>query len=481
MNDFSNYDSSDDLEMSFAMKVGVDIAPKIINTDIFAEKPQQSKFIQANLPIAEQEKFMEQKSMKDRQEITMLDSIWKEMHHKKNEKSKTDKSHKHKRVIPWDESKAPEKEAPIFDRVAYANKLKNRTWKPLVGNQELEDTAIWFNVINHKDHLGRSWVKPPLNLQLVPHECCLPKVNIHTYSYHTAMITDCEMIPDYGHFILSSSLDSTIRIWSLFGDRQCIQSYIGHQNGVRDIAFNRDGMKFASICFGKKLKYWETDHGNVFNNILLDDIPVRIAFPPLEDHSEEIIVALANGSAVHYDFRLDGNKEKCLVYNYHTKPTLSLAFLPGTKYFVTSSEDTSIALWEMGIDKPLFVCQQPWMSAVTALVAHPKESAIAAQMAGKEIAVFKVTSNSLEPDVNRSFVGCETQSFPCRPSFSPDGGFLVQGDKDGVIHIWDWKSTTQMKTFSTPNNMVISKCQWSPRHPSQIICGCHDNNMYLLD
>lgn len=473
--------SDDDLGYTFKDKLSVNIAPKVINTDLFGDKPKQSQYIQANLPTTEQNKYMEQKKTKDRQEISMLDSIWKEMHHKKKEKSKSDKTHQHKRIIPWDETKEPEKETPIFDRVAYAQKLKNRTWKPLAGNQELEDTAIWFNVISHKDHLGRSWVKPPLNLQIMPHECCLPKVNLHTYSYHTSQVTNVEMIPDYGHFFLSCSLDSTIRIWSLFNDMQCIQSYIGHQNGVRDVAFQRDGMKFASVCFGKKLKLWETDHGNVFNNILLDDIPVRIAIPPTEDHNDELVVSLSNGSLVHYDFRLDGNKEKCLVYNFHKQSCLSLAFLPGSKYFVSSSEDKSLALWELGNDKPLCSIQESWMSAVTALAAHPKESVIVAQMAGKEMAVFKITSQSIEPDVNRSFIGCETQSFPCRPSFSPDGAFLVQGDKDGVVHIWNWKSATQVKTFSTTNNQVISKCQWSPRHPSQIICGCYDNNLYLLD
>ena len=172
------------------------------------------------------------------------------------EKKISSSEHKHKREMPWSETSKPKKEAGIYERTVYYEKQKNRTWHTQIGDEILEDTAIWFNSINAKDHLGRSWVMPPISWKSGPHECAIPKQLIHTYSYHTSYVTNVEMFPNFGHLFLSSSLDSTVRVWSTLGDRQCIQSYIGHSKGVCDCAWSSDGLKFASCCYGKKMKLW---------------------------------------------------------------------------------------------------------------------------------------------------------------------------------------------------------------------------------
>ena len=468
---------------SFTQRMSINIAPKIVQKDDSIEMKEKLPFVQANLPIEKQKEVLEEKKEKEKDEITMLDSIWKKLHNKQKKMEKKIKSseHQHKREMPWNPRNRPKKEAGIYERTVYYERQKNRTWHTQIGDEILEDTAIWFNSINAKDHLGRSWVEPPLNMKPGRHECAIPKQIIHTYSYHTSYVTNVEMFPKYGHLFLSSSLDSTVRVWSLSGDRQCIQSYIGHSKGVCDCGWTESGKKFASCCYGKKLKLWDTDSGKVYNTAILDDIPSRLALPMKEEHAEEILVCLRDGTIRHYDFRINGDKSNVLTYKSHTKNILSITFLPGSKYFMTSSEDKFIALWEFGNTKPLYVYHENWLNEVTALAAHPIEPVVVGQLAHKEIAVFNYKDLKLSIDHERSFVGSNCESFPCRMSISPDGKFVVQGDKLGSIHVWDWKSAKMLRSYSVPNNNVISKAQWSPLHPSQIICSCYDNNLYLLD
>lgn len=473
--------SSEDELPSFSKRFDIDIAPKIVDADALHEEIKKSEFISANLPKEKQEKYLEAKPETAATQVTILDSIWKKMHHKQKKNEKKQNSHIHKRDIPWDPFAQKHEETGIYERTVYFERQKNRTWHTQIGDEILEDTAIWFNSIPAKDHLGRSWVLPPLSLHAGMHECAIAKQVVHTFSYHTSYVTNVEMFPDYGHIFLSSSLDSTVRVWSVTGDRQCLQSYVGHSKGVSDCAFTRDGLKFASCCYGKKLKLWDTDSGKVYNTAILDDVPSRIAIPGTEEHAEEVLVCLANGNVSHYDFRADSSKAPPLTYSGHSKGVLSVAIVPGSKYFITSSEDNSLLLWELGMQKPISKLSENWMKPVTALAAHPTEPVAIGQMAHKELAVFSYEHGKLVPDKQRSFVGNMCDSFPCRPSISPDGKFVVQGDKIGNVHVWDWKSAKMLRTYSFPNRSVVSKAQWSPLHPSQVVCSCYDNNLYLLD
>jgi pre-mRNA-processing factor 17 len=405
----------------------------------------------------------------------MTDALWQSHHYSKKSKKK---SHRHHRDFPWDESAPAKPEAPITSRLSYKQRIAKRTWFPTIGDTELADTVIWHNTINFKDHLGRSWVLPPISYVPNPtHECYLPKSRIHKYSFHTSSVTNVEMFPIYGHLILSSSLDTTVRIWSLSGDRQCLQTYIGHTQGVRDCVFMRDGLKFWSACFGKRLKLWDTETG-IISGALLEGIPAQIAIGPGEN---DVVCALQDGRAVQYDFRTGSNCGSKPVAEYcgHTAGLSAVAFLPGGRFFVTAGEDSGLTLWELGNGEPVAQLKEIWMKPISALAVHPTKPFVAAQMQGNEVVVFK-TSPSFGVDKKRSFTGHNPGAAACRMSISPDGTYLASGDATGALFIWDWESATLKKTFQL-HEQVVSKAEWSPYNPSQVVTSSWDNSLCLLD
>lgn len=439
---------------------------------------QKKKFIHANLPLEKQKNHLLPPTKDPVKKILLDDALWKEAKFKSEEKKK-----KHKRDMPWNETEEKPAEAGISERLAFAQRQMNRTWYPVIGDQKLEDSYVWHGVINVKDHLGRSWVCAPINRTLAnkASECCVPKAAVHKYSYHTSSVTDVQFIPVYGHMFLSSSSDTTVRIWSVLGDRQCVQTYMGHINAVNSISFNRDGFKFASCCLGKRLKLWDTEKGKKIYSTVVDSIPSQCQMLAKDDKNEEIIIAMTDGRIAHYDFRIGGTEGQKPICDYSAHKSDALAVtLVADKYFMSSSKDRSLCLWEFGMRKPIAMVREEWMTPATALATHPDGVSVAAQLAGKEIAVFD-TRNGIKVDPQRAFIGSDTESFPCRMSFSPDGRFLTQGDRYGALHIWNWKSAAQVRSEFRIHNDVISKAQWSPYDASQIIVSSYDNNMTLLD
>lgn len=413
------------------------------------------------------------------QEVSITDAIWQEIHYKKKEKKKRNKRREKRRVeFPWEAEERIRNEASISERMSFKQRMARRTWFPSVGHTELPDTVIWHNTINVKDHLGRSWVCPPISYVPNPdHECFLPKSRLHKFSFHTSSVTNVEMFPGSGHLILSSSLDTTLRIWSLFGDRQCIQTYIGHTNGVRDCAFNHDGSKFASICYGKHMKLWDTEKGAI-DGAVLDAVPSKLLFNPTND--QDVVVTLADNRTVQYDLRVgntQGRRPVC-EYKFHPAPVSCGVFMNGGRFFVTSGEDASLALWEVGTPRPVAVMKEQWMKPVSALAVHPKKPFILGQMQN-EIAVFRAETG-FRVHQKRSFVGHQTESFACGITMSPDGTYVASGDATGSLFIWDWKTATIRKTFELHDQVLIGAA-WSPHSPSQIATCSWDNTLCLLD
>ena len=468
--------SSDDEQINFA--------PPVVDLKVLKTNKEAPTKINANLPLAEQNLALAPKSNNNIEEISITDAIWQDTHYKKQEKKKKKHHHKNKREIPWDESAPPKQEATITERSFYQQRQSQRTWFTTIGDDVFEDTYVWYNVINIKDRQGRSWVCPPLSFGHPDpnHECFLPKTKLHKFTFHTSDITDVEMFPVYGHMVLTSSLDCTVRIWSLLGDRQCIQSYMGHIMGVRDVSFRYDGFRFASCCYGKRLKLWDTEYGKMVFGFTLEGIPTQLEMNLDSESGEKAIVSQEDGRIPYYDFRISKSEERkaVCVFEGHTGVVSAIQWLPNYNYFVSAGEDDRLILWDIrNNSEPVKILTHQYLKNIRALTTHPLEPILAAQIRGGEIATIASDTLTLK---EKSFTGpgFKTETYPCRFSFSPDGSFLTSGDASGSVWIWKWSDCTLRKTFDC-HEKAICKAQWSPFNPSQIITASYDNTMCLLD
>lgn len=139
------------------------------------------------------------------------------------------------------------------------------------------------------DYQGRSFLHAPhdigINLRSdqPPDRCFLPKAHIHTWTGHTKGISAIRFFPKTAHLLLSASMDCRVKLWEVYNEKRCIQTYSGHRQAVRDICFNNKGTQFVSAAYDRYIKLWDTETGAVVSRFTARKIPFCVKFNPNPD------------------------------------------------------------------------------------------------------------------------------------------------------------------------------------------------------
>lgn len=171
---------------------------------------------------------------------------------------------------------------------------KFRRYK-LPEEKPLEEKAQ-MHIKDAVDYQGRSFLHIPhdvgvnLRSDAPPHKCFLPKTHIHTWQGHKKGVSAIRLFPKSGHLLLSASMDCQVKIWEVFGERRCIQTYSGHRQAVRDVTFNNKGTQFLSASYDRYIKLWDTETGDVVSRFSSKKIPFCVKFNP-EPSKQHLFVA----------------------------------------------------------------------------------------------------------------------------------------------------------------------------------------------
>ena len=61
--------------------------------------------------------------------------------------------------------------------------------------------------------------------------------------------------------------------------------------------------------------------------------------------------------------------------------------------------------------------------------------------------------------------------YACQPGFSADGRYVLSGDGEGKLWIWDWKTCKAFRNFKAHEGVAIG-CVWHPQESSKVAtCG----------
>ena len=103
-------------------------------------------------------------------------------------------------------------------------------------NEDVIKSSSIFHGKERYDYQGRSFVLPPTNFTLSSGKPnYIPKKPLHVYKGHHQGVLNAQFFPKYGHFILSSSFDHTVKLWDVYNDRKCMMTYMGHKGAVKDL------------------------------------------------------------------------------------------------------------------------------------------------------------------------------------------------------------------------------------------------------
>ncbi|KAK3506595.1 hypothetical protein QTP70_010592 [Hemibagrus guttatus] len=385
---------------------------------------------------------------------------------------------------PWakyqdekDVAKPSEEEQKELDEITAKRQKK--------GKNEDEAPAEEKTILHVKDaydYQGRSYLHIPqdvgINLRSadIPEKCYLPKKQLHVWTGHTKGVSAIRLFPVSGHLLLSCSMDCKIKLWEVYSERRCLRTFIGHSKAVRDICFNNSGTQFLSAAYDRYLKLWDTETGKCISKLTNRKVPYCVKFNPDEDKQHLFVAGMSDKKIVQWDIR---SEEVVQEYDRHLGAVNTITFVDDSRRFVSTSDDKSLRVWEWDIPVDFKYIAEPSMHSMPAVTLSPNGKWLACQSMDNQILIFGA-QNRFRLNKKKVFKGHMVAGYACQVDFSPDMSYVVSGDADGKLNIWDWKTTKLYHRIKAHDKVCISAI-WHPHETSKVITCGWDGQIKLWD
>lgn len=376
-------------------------------------------------------------------------------------------------------SKPSDEDAAIISE--YMAKRKKRA-KPINNDDEAnnEPTAqekAQLHIKDPYDYQGRSFLEAPRDLDNVnlysdssPDGCRIPRTLAHTFRGHNKAITAIRYFPRTAHLLLSSSLDNKIKLWQMYKEKRCIMTFSGHQQGVRDICFNRDGDKFVSASYDKYLKLWSTETGQCLQRFTNNKMAYCVKFHPDKENSHLFLAGMSNKKVLCWDCRSGDIVQE---YDRHLGAVNTLTFVDENRKFISTSDDKSFRVWEWDIPVDIKYIADPSLHSMPAVTSAPDNKKLLCQSMDNKIHAF-ICHNKFKLDNKKVFKGHMVAGYACVPDFSCDMSIVISGDADGKIFFWSWNTTRIITSIKAHDSACISVL-WHPHERQKLVSAGWDN------
>uniref|UniRef100_A0A0E0Q5F1 TFIID subunit TAF5 NTD2 domain-containing protein n=1 Tax=Oryza rufipogon TaxID=4529 RepID=A0A0E0Q5F1_ORYRU len=206
------------------------------------------------------------------------------------------------------------------------------------------------------------------------------------------------MFSPIGDFLLSSSADSTIRLWNTKLNANLV-CYKGHNYPVWDVQFSPVGHYFASASHDRTARIWSMDKIQ----------PLRIMAGHLSDVDcvqwHVNCNYIATGSSDKTVRLWDVQTGECIrMFIGHRSMVLSLAMSPDGRYMASGDEDGTIMMWDISSGR----CVSPLVghnSCVWSLAYSCEGALLASGSADCTVKLWDVASSTKTLKMDDTFLG----------------------------------------------------------------------------
>lgn len=333
--------------------------------------------------------------------------------------------------------------------------------------KEGQGTRSFFHGKQEKDFQGRSWLEAPRDARKENDYCYIPKRWVHTWSGHTKGVNAIRFFPKTGHLLLSAGLDGKVKIWDVPGSGKCMRTYMGHTKGVRDITFSNDGRRFLSAGYDKVIRYWDTETGKLLGSFGEGKMYYCCRLHPDEDKQNVLLAGCGDKKIYQWDMN---SGELTQQYDYHLGAVNSISFIDENRRFVSTSDDKTIRVWEFGIPVQIKYIADPSMHSIPAVALSPNNAWWIGQSLDNQVVTYS-TKDRFRQNRKKVFKGHTTAGYACGVNFSADGRYVISGDGEGRLFVWDWKTTRIFRTIKAHEGVCIG-AEWHPLETSKVAtCG----------
>ncbi len=240
---------------------------------------------------------------------------------------------------------------------------------------------------------------------------------------HTDAITNITWSGD-GSRLISSSFDSTARVWGADGTEQFVLS--GHEYGAYDAAWSPDESQILTTGGDNTLRLWDAAAGGQVRALPSPISPaIRLIWLAA---TNQIITFLADGTILQVDAATDSVVQEI---HDHTASVSSVAWSPDGQLLASGGDDGLVHFWQPATG-------EEWEYLLT-----------------HEYGVSAV-------------------------AFSPDGSFLASSGGDGRLRIWDVAELREVNEWADPDYGGFSALAYAP-HAPWLVAADWDGHVWILD
>ena len=287
----------------------------------------------------------------------------------------------------------------------------------------------------------------------------LPGVNVQIKTFHRTS-SDAPLQTFYGHEkgvrtvafstddkrIASGSADTTIRLWDVVSGAH-LNTLTGHSDSVNSVVFSPNGKSIASGSSDETIRLWDAVNGTHLNTLRGHSKCVNSVAFSLDS---TCIASGSNDNTIRLWDAVNGAHLNTLRGHQHS--VRSVVFSPKGKHIASGSNDEVARVWKTSSGE----CRRRLgglglVGPVASVVYSPNGEHIASGYGDGSIRLWDGVhaAHSLQYTFERISRGRVTSVV-----FSPDSKQLASGSMDGTIQLWDTVNHTHLTTLKGHSHEV---------------------------
>jgi WD40 repeat protein/serine/threonine protein kinase len=267
---------------------------------------------------------------------------------------------------------------------------------------------------------------------------------LHTFLGHRHPVSALAFSPDDGR-LASASFDRTVKVWET--TTGTLLHTLPHTGNVECVAFSPDGRRLASSGEDKTVRLWEAATGREVLRLRGHKGSCScVAFSP---DGRRLASASTDGTIRFWDATAlqEDEGQPLLTFTQHREEIRSVAFSPDGKQIASAEFGTFVKIWDAATgkltfdfngDKEVFFCLawQPDGQRIASAGWDGRLHAVQVWDAHNGLEAFR-----LPPGGENFAVAYQALAF------SPDGRYLVTGERNGAVQVWDAQTGREVVTL----------------------------------